>query len=50
MVNKTCALMPNLQGRIKEEDYCSQHKDEVHRCTICGMMVLYPLVITDNQN
>lgn len=39
---KTCQLMPSLQGQIKPDDYCSQHKDEIEQCELCHKGILKP--------
>ena len=43
----TCQLMPGLQGCIKPEDYCSQHKDEILLCELCGSGLLDVFVRVD---
>lgn len=41
---KTCQLMPNLAGIITEKDYCSQHKDYIEQCELCGVGLLKPII------
>lgn len=38
--------MPSLQGKIKPDDYCSQHKPkkDIIVCEYCGQGVLEPIV------
>ena len=46
---KTCQIMPNLAGRIKEDDYCSQWRDHVDQCEICHAGLLYPIITIDEN-
>lgn len=43
--NFTCQLMiPQMQGKVKPTDYCSQHNDHLLTCERCGAGVLEPFI------
>ena len=46
---KTCQLMPNIPGKIKPTDFCSQHKNFVYTCARCGRGTLDPVFEIDEQ-
>ena len=42
---RTCQIMiPQMQGKISPEDYCSQHNDNMLFCEVCGAGLLEPLI------
>ena len=42
---KTCQLMiPQMQGRIGPDDYCSKHMSDIAICEHCGGAILTPYV------
>lgn len=42
---KTCQLMiPQMQGQIQPDDYCSQHKTNIEVCDKCGSGLLVPFI------
>lgn len=46
---KTCQIMPNLAGRINPDDFCSQHKNHLEVCELCGVGLLIPIIrVQDN--
>ena len=43
--NKTCQIMiPQMQGKIEPNDFCSQHHPEIALCETCGAGVLIPFI------
>ena len=41
----TCQIMiTQMQGKIKPEDYCSQHNDHILACEVCGGGILEPFI------
>ena len=46
--NKACQIMiPQMQGKIEPDDYCSQHNDHVQVCEICGGGLLESFIEVD---
>lgn len=41
--------MPNLAGSIKEDDFCSQYRDHLDQCEICGVGLLKAIVTIDEN-
>lgn len=45
-----CQIMvPQMQGRIGPEDYCSKHKDHLLICEVCGAGLLAPIIEVVND-
>ena len=41
--------MPNLAGRINPDDFCSQHRNHLEVCELCGVGLLIPIIrVQDN--
>ena len=48
--NKACQIMiPQMQGKIEPDDYCSQHNDHILTCEICGGGLLEPFIYIDKD-
>lgn len=48
---KTCQIMiPQMQGRIKPEDYCSKHTQNLAICERCQGATLIPFIRYDKEN
>ena len=43
-------MIPQMQGKILPNDYCSQFQAEIEVCEICGMGVLQPFIETEGEN
>ena len=42
---RTCQIMiPQMQGKISPNDYCSQIQTEIEYCEICGGGLLVPII------
>ena len=48
---RTCQIMiPQMQGKISPEDYCSQFQAEVNVCEICGGGILQPFIEIEGED
>ena len=47
---KTCQIMiPQMQGQINENDYCSRYTDIIYQCETCGGGLLNGLIEVSDE-